>query len=157
VRPKAKSQTTRQYLYAYGAINPLEGTFVSLCLPRADTLCMNVFLEEVAAVYPDAYVVMFLDQAAWHKSKTLKIPPNIHFEHIPPYSPELNPTEMAWKTLRNGFFHNAYFNSLQAVENRLCQALSHYVHHKEILRSACGFDWIPAYAHYCPGKVEYEG
>ena len=66
-RPLVKAQTIRQYLYAYGA--PVDGTFVSLSLPRSDTYCMNLFLSEVASVYPDAIVVIFLDQAAWHKSK----------------------------------------------------------------------------------------
>lgn len=141
-RPLVKAQTIRQYLYAYGAVNPVDGTFVSLSLPRSDTYCMNLFLVEVASVYPDSLVVIFLDQAAWHKSKALKIPLNIRLMYIPPYSPELNPTEMAWKTTRKNFFHNTYFHSIQAVDNRLYKALSHYTNHKDILASACGFEWI---------------
>jgi len=94
-RPLVKAQAIRQYIYAYGAVNPVDGTFVSLSLPRSDTYCMNLFLEEVASVYPDALVVIFLDQAAWHKSKALKMPPNIRLLYIPSYSPELNPTEIA--------------------------------------------------------------
>ncbi len=141
-RPLIKAQTIRQYIYAYGAINPVDGTFVSLSLPRSDAYCMNLFLEEVAGVYPDALVAIFLDQAAWHKSKELKIPPNIRLMYIPPYSPELNPTEMAWKTARKDFFHNTYFRSIQAVDNQLYKALSHYTNCKEILTSACGFKWI---------------
>lgn len=141
-RPVVKSQTVRQYLYAYGAVNPVDGTFVSLSLPRSDTHCMSVFLAEVASVYPDALVVIFLDQAAWHKSKALKIPPNIRLMYIPPYSPELNPTEMAWKITRKDFFHNTYFQSIQAVDNQLYKALSHYTKSKEFLAAACGFKWI---------------
>ena len=94
-RPLVKAQAIRQYIYAYGAVNPVDGTFVSLSLPRSDTYCMNLFLEEVASVYPDALVVIFLDQAAWHKSKALKMPLNIRLLYIPSYSPELNPTEIA--------------------------------------------------------------
>lgn len=141
-RPKVKSQLVREYLYAYGAVNPVDGTFISLCLPKADTFCMELFLQEVMQTYPDAYVVIFLDQAAWHKSKALKVPSNIHLTHIPPYSPELNPVEMAWKIIRKDFFHNIYFNSLQAVEQRLCQALGHHLRHKETFASACKFLWI---------------
>ncbi len=94
-RPKVKSQLVRQYTYAYGAVNPVDGTFISLGLPRADTLCMAMFLQEVARISPDSYVMIFLDQAAWHKAKGLVIPENIRLLHIPPYSPELNPVEMA--------------------------------------------------------------
>jgi hypothetical protein len=48
---------------------------------------MAMFLQEVDQTYPDAYVVIFLDQAAWHKSKSLAVPENIRLLHIPPYSP----------------------------------------------------------------------
>lgn len=135
-------QFVRQYTYAYGAVNPVDGTFISLCLPRADTLCMAMFLQEVDQTYPDAYVVIFLDQAAWHKSKSLAVPENIRLLHIPPYSPELNPIEMAWKIIRKDFFHNIYFQSLPAVEQRVCQALTHHFHHKDTFASACGCSWI---------------
>ncbi len=142
MRPLVKSQIIRQYLYAYGAVNPIDGTFVSLILPQANAHCMNLFLQEVHHIYPDAFVVIFMDQAAWHRSKDLKIPDHIKLFYIPPYSPELNPCEMAWKTLRKNFFHNVYFWSLDAVEKKLYEALSHHVHHKQTLRSACSFDWI---------------
>ena len=142
IRPLLKSQTIRQYLYAYGAINPVDGNLVSLILPRADTSCMNLFLQEVHAVYPHEFVVVFLDQAAWHKSKALQVPSNIKLMHIPPYSPEVNPSEMVWKTSRKDFFHNRYFHSLKDVQDHLCKALSYYTVHNEILASACGFQWI---------------
>ena len=36
---------------------------------------------------------MQVDGARWHRSKSLNIPPNIHFIEQLPYSPEVNPTE----------------------------------------------------------------
>lgn len=103
---------------------------------------MTLFLQEVEQVYPDAFVVIFMDQAGWYRSKDLVVPENIKLFYIPPYSPELNPWEMVWKTLRKNFFHNVYFQSLEAVENRLYDALSHYTQHRKTLLSACSFDWV---------------
>ncbi|AAL00002.1 TPA: hypothetical protein ACOPAN_001774 [Streptococcus pneumoniae] len=34
-----------------------------------------------------------MDNAIWHKSSALKIPTNIGFAFIPPYTPEMNPIE----------------------------------------------------------------
>jgi transposase len=36
---------------------------------------------------------MLTDSAGWHKSKELTLPKNIQLQLLPPYSPELNPTE----------------------------------------------------------------
>ncbi|OIB36918.1 transposase [Streptococcus pneumoniae] len=38
-----------------------------------------------------------MDNAIWHKSSTLKIPTNIGFAFIPPYTPEMNPLNKCGK------------------------------------------------------------
>jgi putative transposase len=140
-RPHVPAQEVRQFTHSFGAVNPKDGTWISLILPRSDTQAMNLFLKEIEVVYPCAFVVMLMDQAPWHKSKTLEVPKNIKIAYIPPYSPECNPVEMAWKTIRKGFFHNTYFKSLEAVNERLYQALQYHVLNKSDLKSACGFNW----------------
>jgi hypothetical protein len=51
-------------------------------------------LEEIAtAVAPGAHAILVLDQAGWHVSKTLPVPPNITLVPLPAKSPELNPVE----------------------------------------------------------------
>jgi len=44
--------------------------------------------------YPNDYILMVADNAAWHKSKGLVIPDNIEIFPLLPYTPELNPIEM---------------------------------------------------------------
>jgi len=39
---------------------------------------------------------MFVDKAAWHRSKELKVPDNIQLYSLLPYTPELNPIEQIW-------------------------------------------------------------
>ena len=105
----------REYVYVFGAVSPCDGRHDSLVLPLANTEAMSLFLEEVSSRYPDEYILMFMDQAGWHKSKSLRIPANIELAFLPPYSPELNPQEQVWDELREKYFGNKLFASLQAV------------------------------------------
>ena len=74
---------------------------------------MNAFLEELSQVYPDDYLLLVMDNAIWHKSSTLKIPSNIGFTFIPPYTPEMNPIEQVWKEIRKRGSKNKAFRTLE--------------------------------------------
>jgi transposase len=108
-------QIVREYVYVFGAVSPSDGRHDSLVLPYADTEAMSLFLEEIGRRYPDEQILMFMDQAGWHKSQALGIPPNIELAFLPPYSPELNPQEQVWDELREKFVGNKLFKSLEAV------------------------------------------
>ena len=55
---------------------------------------MNLHLVEIAAtVAPGAHAVLLVDQAGWHLSTGLVVPPNITIMALPPKCPELNPVE----------------------------------------------------------------
>ena len=55
---------------------------------------MNEHLKEIAqAVAPGAHAVLLLDQAGWHVSRKLQVPPNITLVPLPAKAPELNPVE----------------------------------------------------------------
>jgi len=113
----------REYFYVYGAVSPREGQHDSLVMPAANSECMSMFLDEVSHRHPDEYILMFMDQAGWHTSKQLRVPTNIELALLPPYSPELNPQEQVWDELREKYFGNKYFKSLEAVSDTVCQGL----------------------------------
>ena len=48
-----------------------------LILPSCNTVCMNVFLEELSKQYPEDMILLCCDGAAWHKSKSLQVPENL--------------------------------------------------------------------------------
>lgn len=123
-------------------VSPEDGSSISLIMPYANYECMNIFLQEVAKNYSDYQVIMFMDKAGWHRSKDSNVPDNIIIEFLPPYSPELNPTEMFWKVMRARFFHNVFFNSMNAVEQTLVKAIQFFECNKSELESSVGFDWI---------------
>jgi len=139
LRPVVPSQHIREYRYAYGAVEPLTGDSFFLVLPYANTDCMNVFLEELSKCYLDDSIILVCDQAGWHKSKALQIPPNIIFFYLPPATPELNPIEQIWKELRKSF-KNELFKTLNDVVDRLCEAIVKLT--KETVKSITGRDWI---------------
>lgn len=85
---------------------------------------------------------MVLDGAGWHKGNDLKIPHNMKLVSLPPYSPELNPVENIWEELREKYFHNRVFSSLDAVEDQLLHGLTHLEANPEITHSIASWPWI---------------
>jgi len=142
IRPVVKAQTVREYVYVFGAISPKDGCHDSLILPYADTEAMSIFLEEVSRRHADERIIMFMDQAGWHKSKGLRVPENIELAYLPPYSPELNPEEHIWDELREKFFGNKLFKTLKAVIDTAAKGLRIMEKSPERLKSLTHRDWI---------------
>jgi len=133
---------TQQYTYAYGAVSPQDGCFDSLMLPDVNSECMQIFLDEVASRHPDDNIVMVLDGAGWHKSKSFRLAENMRLLFLPPYSPELNPQEHLWDELREKHFHNRVFDSIRALEDHLVIALRDLESTPSRVKSITGWDWI---------------
>ena len=142
IRPEVKAAMVREYVYAYAALSPWDDRLDSLVLPDASTACMNVFLNEVAERHQNDFIVMVLDGAGWHRAKALRVPENMVLVPLPPYSPELNPVESLWGELREKSFHNQVFASLDAVEDRLCQALASFEPDHERIHTLAAWPWI---------------
>ena len=122
-RPSVPCHHIREYRYAFGAVDPKDGASFFLVMPHCNTACMNVFLREVSKMFPDEYIALVADGAAWHKSKGLMIPSNIEIINLPPYTPEMNPIEQIWKELRTRGFRNEVFQTLDKVVDRLCEVI----------------------------------
>jgi transposase len=142
VRPIVGAQIVREYTYAFGAVCPFDGRSVFLILPSMNSSNMSLFLSEVGARHSEEDVLMFMDGASCHKSRALCVPSNIRIRIIPPYSPELNPTENIWDEMREKFFKNTVFNSMNAVEEQLTEACSYFEETPTKVHSITGFSWI---------------
>lgn len=138
-RPTLARQQVRQYLYAYAAVAPSLGTMCCLILPHANTAMMNLFLSQLSVEFAEYFIILQVDRAAWHRAKHLHIPENIRLLPQPPYSPEVMPVEHIWKEMREKHFNNRLFNSLDAVEDTLCQAFKELIAAPEQLRSMTFF------------------
>lgn len=142
MRPHVSAQVMREYTYAYAAVAPALGQMVSLILPEVSTAMMNLFLEQVSQTFSKHFVVMQVDQAGWHRAKDLVIPKNIRLIPQPAYSPELNPVEHIWDELREKYFHNRIFPSLELLSEALCQALNALADNAERLCSLTSFSHL---------------
>ena len=92
-------------------------------LPWCNSATMSLHLAEVSqAVSPGAHAVVLLDQAGWHMSPKLNVPPNISLLALPPKSPELNPTENVWQYLRDNWLSNRVFTSARDIVDHCCDA-----------------------------------
>ena len=88
IRPCVPCHHIREYRYAYGAVEPYTGESFFLVLPWANTICMNIFLEELSNKYPEDLIILATDQASWHTTKKLLIPDNIELFYLLPCTPE---------------------------------------------------------------------
>ena len=139
-RPSVPCHHVREYRYVFGAVDPCSGDNYFLVMPWCDTLCTNAFLKGLSAQYPDDEILLICDGAAWHKSRTLIVPHNIHLFHIPPCTPEMNPIEQIWREIRTRGFRNEVFRTLNDVLERLCQTIVSLSH--DTIRSISGRQWI---------------
>jgi hypothetical protein len=142
VRPQTSRQVVRESIYAFGAVCPQDGSLASLVLPWSDSETMSIFLAHTAHMYPHDCCVMLLDRAGWHRSGQLRVPPRMHLVWLPPYSPELNPSEHLWDYLEKNWLRNTAFPSLDAVEQTVCAGLRYLGQHADIVKSMTLFDWI---------------
>lgn len=86
---------------------------------------------------------MCFDGAGWHISNTLQLPQNIQTLLLPPYSPELNPTEHIWDYIREQKkFNNHTFTSIDHVEKQLVKVLKEINNEKDTIKSMCNFKWL---------------
>jgi transposase len=142
IRPDVPVQIVREYTYAFAAVSPHDGTLDSLILPETNAKAMSIFLAEVSARHKDEFIIMVMDQAGWHRSHELIVPENIRLIWQPPYSPQCNPVENLWDEIREKWFPNLVFQSLEAVEDTLVEALITLENDKNRTQSITGFDWI---------------
>jgi transposase len=140
-RPTALKQTEYEWVYLFGAVNPVTGDSSALLAPTVSTEYMNHHLRFISErVGPDVHVVLVLDQAGWHLSKGLQVPDNVTLLHLPPYSPELNPVERLWAYLRSHYLSNRAYEDYDDLFNNCATAWNQLT--PDQLRSICRTQWI---------------
>jgi transposase len=104
---------------------------------------MQAFLEAFAAtIADDEHVALVLDGAGYHASKALRVPSNITFVPLPPYSPELNPVERVWLYLKERFLSLRLHNHYQAIVAAASKAWRRSCRETGRLASLTSYPWI---------------
>lgn len=109
-------------------------------LPRVDSKCLQAYLEHLGELYADYRLVLVADNAPSHTSKEIEVPENIELLALPTYSPELNPAERWFQEFRRAL-SNRIFETIEALEAALTEALEPYWRDPGRLQSLTGFPW----------------
>jgi transposase len=126
-------------MYLFGAYSPITGDHFEFEFPQCNGDNFQIFLDEFSKQDPDEFKIVILDNGAFHKVVKLVIPKNIKLVFIPPYSPELNPSEKIWWKMKRAFTGKLHevLDSVSDFITEQVQALS-----KDIVKSICGFEYI---------------
>ncbi len=145
-RPVAALDQRTASTYIFGAICPLHGKAVGLILPECNIEAMNLHLAEIAAaVAPGAHAALILDQAGWHVSNKLIVPPNITLVPLPAKCPELNPIENVWQYMRANWLSDRIFEAYDDIVDHCADAWSKLAARPWTIMSIGMRDWANAY------------
>ena len=141
-RPRAPRDTRYEWAYIFGAVCPERAVGAALVLPYVNRQAMNLHLQEISRTVADgAHAVLVLDGAGWHVSPDLNVPGNITLLPLPPYAPELNPTENIWEYLRGNNLAIRTYDTYQAILEACCEAWNDLVAMPARLASITRRDW----------------
>ena len=151
--PKVKSAPSRMSVPYSGYIVPETG---ELIVSKPSWFNYETVMESFRhfiQTYPIAAgkrIYLILDNAPWHKKAVRLVQTEALPEYqdirdkmtlifLPPYSPDLNPTEQVWRITRREITHNTYFASTHALEDTLDPYFAIYRQPNEKLASLCSF------------------
>ena len=142
-RPAALRDQRRQSAYLFGAVCAERGVGAALVLPRASAEAMSLHLAEISRrLATGARAVVVLDGAGWHQTGgRLRVPGNVSLLRLPPYSPELNPQENVWQSLRQNQPSNRVFADYDAIVAACCAAWNALMAMPNRIRSIATRTW----------------
>ena len=113
---------------------------------------VQAFLEQVAQSDPVAEHIIIWDGAGFHhRPGDERIPERVHLVPLPAYSPELNPIERLWDVVKDQIC-NRVFDTLDAIEEKITEALRPYWEQPVYARSLVGDGWLHTQANATPVK-----
>ena len=101
---------------------------------------MQIHLDMISQS-AEGHAVILLDGAGWHSANSLIIPKNITLMKLPPYSPELNPKENFWQSLKSIYLSNKVFASVDHIMDSCSEAWLDFVNIKGNVKRLCARNW----------------
>ncbi len=101
-KPRIIKNTTKYRANTFG-FYPINGCEVVEFMERSTSKHVCEFLRVIRTKNPAGHVIIFLDNARAHiaqRTKAFAELMGISLVFIPPYSPDLNPIEQIWKSVR---------------------------------------------------------
>jgi len=118
IKPIVKYQHAFKNTYLYGSFSPINGDSFVYEIEGTTSEIFYLYLKEFSKYKPKEIKVIIIDNAGFHSMKKFNLPDNIILIRIPPYSPELNPSEKIWHYIKQ-HYKNTVFETLDNVKSWL--------------------------------------
>ena len=143
VKPIVKYQHAFKNTYLYGSFSPINGDSFVYEIEGTTSEIFYSYLKEFSKYKPMELKLILIDNAGFHSLKQYDIPENIELIRIPPYTPELNPSEKIWHYIKQ-YYKNNVFETLDNVKQwlhdfiktKLSQELVKSITHNEFYLNA---------------------
>jgi transposase len=144
-KAKVPGPAKRQSTTLFGALHLNTQKMYWKRAPRGTSKRFIEFLHQLHQRFPDAVILLILDNAKIHKSHLVKRFVQQHdwivLEHLAPYSPEYNPIERFWKWLKATVYGATTFVTIEDVMSKIRQMIWHY--NEGWLTSTIHFEFAP--------------
>jgi transposase len=125
--PVLEINSTRKRQSFYGFLNLKTGAQHTFTTDKQNMVVTAEVLTKVRTLYPSQKLVIFWDNAGWHKGSKaqewITNDGNTETVCFPPYTPDFNPQEHVWKAGRSHVTHNRHITKLKAVAEEFRQYL----------------------------------
>ena len=141
-RPRAVRQQQFEYAYVFGAVCPAKDKGIALVLPAVNSQAMALHLAEISTATPEGrHALVVMDQAPWHTTPKLNPFNNLSILPLPPASPELNPQEQLWQSLRTRYWANRCYKNFDTIVDACCQAWNDFCAIPGNIKTLCSRKW----------------
>jgi transposase len=98
---------------------------------RFNTETFTRYLQQLVGYYRPRgqKVFLILDNVSYHHAAqrwAIQHPEEIELHFLPPYSPELNPTEQVWRRTKRVATHNRHFRTLEDLREAILRRFNRY-------------------------------
>jgi transposase len=129
---------SRDYLHVFGGYN-WHSAYLTATHKNSDTFV--AFLEHLLAEYPRQQLILVMDNASYHHSKTAHAALSLYEDRLlviwlPKYSPFLNPIERFWLHFKQLAVANRLHRSLKSLQASVDEVMQqqNILHHPNRLR-----------------------
>ena len=119
-----------QHLHVFGAYNWRSAEVSYTTAPRKNSDTFITFLEHLLEEYPRQHLILVMDNASYHHSKTVEAALSLLEDRLlviwlPKYSPFLNPIERFWLHFKQLTVANRLHRSLEELDQTVSQVMAH--------------------------------
>lgn len=112
----------RECTHFFGTLDLRTGAEIALQADTMNAVATARHLQQVLDTFPDVPILLLWDKAPWHRGepvrKLLSDHPRLEIICFPTASPDLNPQEHVWKTVRSAISHNHRQLKLDALADQ---------------------------------------